>query len=429
MNDNVKSKIISIIEKSGIKDEQLRNTLKKTFSELTTYEKDILEKVQRQVAENLSARKETWDYLWQINTALVKNSDVENMKNKGFNEIKVGNGIFEKNTFKDKSLEDRAKDFKNESQFFLECAYEDLENICQKQYKGCIFNEDGEVRYFHYSLIPHYRFIKQEEMLFKTADLYKIIRPVIFSPYARRAVDIRLEDIGLDEFIVADKMKTSLMLEDNGLKDKLLVDYRLMWNVEIEDGTETVLPDLISNDSGEIYQYFYDSNDGNVFIYPQGECDAIYKKEDKIEIIYHGEAESNKYEKVMIMPVDDEDYDRCFVNEFDYKQFKKEIILRTVADINNVLSRFKNRANNFKCRFVQIMDKHQVKSDIIRRYKKEHSYLKNKNDLYAGALRYKPYCCIEFYGNGVFLTDYANYVLYYMEQNYPEFNWIGKLGR
>lgn len=70
------------------------------------------------------------------------------------------------------------------------------------------------------------------------------------------------------------------------------------------------------------------------------------------------------------MPVDDEDYDRCFVNEFDYKQFKKEITLRTVADINNVLSRFKNRANNFKCRFVQIMDKHQVKSDIIRRYKK-----------------------------------------------------------
>lgn len=96
-------------------------------------------------------------------------------------------------------------------------------------------------------------------------------------------MDIRLEDIGLDEFIVADKMKTSLMLEDNGLKDKLLVDYRLMWNVEIEDGTETVLPDLISNDSGEIYQYFYDSNDGNVFIYPQGECDAIYKKKIKLK--------------------------------------------------------------------------------------------------------------------------------------------------
>lgn len=425
MNDNVKSKIISIIEKSGIKDEQLRNTLKKTFSELTTYEKDVLEKVQRQVAENLSARKETWDYLWQINTALVKNSDVENMKNKGFNEIKVGNGIFEKNTFKDKSLEDRAKDFKNESQFFLECAYEDLENICQKQYKGCIFNESGEAKYFHYSLIPQYRFIKKEEMLFKTADLYKITRPVIFSPYARRAVDIRLEDISLDEFIAGGKTNTSLMLEDNGLKDKLLTDYRLMWNVEIEDGTEV----LTSSSDSDSYQYFYDPNEENVFIYPQDECDAIYKKEDRIEVIYHDEAKSDKYEKVTIMPVDDEDYDRCFVNEFDYKQFDKEITLRTVADINNVLTRFRNKTNGFHCRFAQIIDKHQLKSDIIRRYKKEHSYLKNKNDLYAGALRYKPYCCIDFYGNGMFLTDYANYVLYYMEQNYPEFNWIGKLGR
>lgn len=425
MNDNVKSKIISIIEKSGIKDEQLRNTLKKTFSELTTYEKDVLEKVQRQVAENLSARKETWDYLWQINTALVKNSDVENMKNKGFNEIKVGNGIFEKNTFKDKSLEDRAKDFKNESQFFLECAYEDLENICQKQYKGCIFNESGEAKYFHYSLIPQYRFIKKEEILFKTADLYKITRPVIFSPYARRAVDIRLEDISLDEFIAGGKTNTSLMLEDNGLKDKLLTDYRLMWNVEIEDGTEV----LTSSSDSDSYQYFYDPNEENVFIYPQDECDAIYKKEDRIEVIYHDEAKSDKYEKVTIMPVDDEDYDRCFVNEFDYKQFDKEITLRTVADINNVLTRFRNKTNGFHCRFAQIIDKHQLKSDIIRRYKKEHSYLKNKNDLYAGALRYKPYCCIDFYGNGMFLTDYANYVLYYMEQNYPEFNWIGKLGR
>lgn len=426
MNDNVKSKIISIIEKSGIKDEQLRNTLKKTFSELTTYEKDVLEKVQRQVAENLSARKETWDCLWQINTALVKNSDVENMKNKGFDEIKVGNGIFEKNTFKDKSLEDRAKDFKNESQFFLECAYEDLEDICQKHYKGCISNESGEVRYFHYSLIPHYRFIKQEELLFKTADLYKIIRPVVFSPYARRAVDIRLEDISLDEFIVADKTKTSLMLEDNGLKDKLLVDYCLMWNVEIEDAGEELVSS--STDSGS-YQYFYDPNEENVFIHPKDECDAIYKKGDKIEVIYHDEAKSTKCEKVTILPVDDEDYNRCFVNEFDYKPFEKEITLRTVADINNVLSRFRNKTNGFHCRFAQIMDKHQVKSDIIRRYKKEHSYLKNKNDLYAGALRYKPYCCIEFYGNGMFLMDYANYVLYYMEQNYPEFNWIGKLGR
>lgn len=425
MNDNVKSKIISIIEKSGIKDEQLRNTLKKTFSELTTYEKDVLEKVQRQVAENLSARKETWDYLWQINTALVKNSDVENMKNKGFNEIKVGNGIFEKNTFKDKSLEDRAKDFKNESQFFLECAYEDLENICQKQYKGCIFNESGEAKYFHYSLIPQYRFIKKEEILFKTADLYKITRPVIFSPYARRAVDIRLEDISLDEFIAGGKTNTSLMLEDNGLKDKLLTDYRLMWNVEIEDGTEV----LTSSSDSDSYQYFYDPNEENVFIYPQDECDAIYKKEDRIEVIYHDEAKSDKYEKVTIMPVDDEDYDRCFVNEFDYKQFDKEITLRTVADINNVLTRFRNKTNGFHCRFAQIIDKHQLKSDIIRRYKKEYSYLKNKNDLYAGALRYKPYCCIDFYGNGMFLTDYANYVLYYMEQNYPEFNWIGKLGR
>lgn len=426
MNDNVKSRIISIIEKSNIKDEQLRDTLKKTFSELTIYEKYILEKVQRQVAENLSARKETWDHLWRINTALVKKSDVDDMKNKGFNEIKVGNSIFEKDTFKDKSIEDRAKDFQDESQFFIECAYEDLESICQKQYKGCISNENGEAKYFHYSLIPQYRFIKQEELLFKTADLYKIMRPVIFSPYARRAVDIRLEDIGLDEFIVADKMKTSLMLEDNGLKDKLLTDYRLMWNVEIEDGTEVLTSS--SNDSGS-YQYFYDPNEENVFIYPQDECDAIYKKEDRIEVIYHDEAKSTKYEKVTVKSVDDEDYNRCFVNEFDYKQFDKEITLRTVADINNVLTRFRNKTNGFHCRFAQIMDKHQLKSDIIRRYKKEHGYLKNKNDLYAGALRYKPCCCIDFYGNGVFLTDYANYVLYYMEQNYPEFNWIGKLGR
>lgn len=428
MNDNVKSRIISIIEKSGIKDEQLRSTLKKTFSELTLYEKNILEKVQHQVAENLDLKKETWDCLWCINTILVKNRDVENIKNKGFNEIKVGNGIFEKNTFKDKSLEDRAKDFKNESQFFLECAYEDLEDICQKQYKGCISNESGEVRYFHYSLIPHYRFIKQEELLFKTADLYKIIRPVVFSPYARRAVDIRLDDVSLDEFIAGGEAITSLMLEDNGLKDILLTDCRLMWNVEIEDGTEVFTSSFDDSDSYQ-YLYFYDPNEESVFIYPRDECDSIYKKEDRIEVNYHDKAKSDKYEKVTIKSVDDEDYDRCFVNEFDYNQFEKEITLRTVADINNVLTRFRNKTNGFHCRFAQIMDKHQLKSDIIRRYKKEHSYLKNKNDLYAGALRYKPCCCIDFYGNGVFLTDYANYVLYYMEQNYPEFNWIGKLGR
>lgn len=420
MDKNIESKINSIIDKSNLKDNEVKQMLKKTFGELVKYEVNLLDKVQQQVKEKLENAVINWNFLWQIETVLVPKNDVNSMENQGFVTLNVGNSIF----FKQNTLENSAKNFKDESQFFLECAYEDMENICRKQYCGYIWKDDGEKQEFHYTLVPHYRFIKQEELLFKIAELYKITRPVIFSPYARRAVDIRIDDVDEEDFFEG---KIDFKLDENGLQDKLIRNYVLMWNVLVENDSISNLPNLIPDDKNGYYQFFCDANEE--FIYPKEQCDDICKYKDKIEILYHEEPQSGKYEKITINPLNGEFFDKSFINIFNDERFNKAISLRTKSDINAVLLRFRDKKRNLECNFSDIVNKHKLMENVILRYKKEHAYFKHKDELYMSGLRYKPCCCVNFYGEGIFLTDYVNYVLQYMEQNYPEFNWIGKIGR
>ena len=62
----------------------------------------------------------------------------------------------------------------------------------------------------------------------------------------------------------------------------------------------------------------------------------------------------------------------------------------------------------------------------IEIYRREDSYYTSTEKYLLGRVRNKPVCLIKFGGDkNIFKTDYANYVIHYFEQNYPEFNWAG----
>lgn len=414
MERNLQSKITDIIEKSTIKDSELKKILTSTFFALSIYEDIVLQRVEKRVNNFFAAVQNDWSVVWNITTVLVKKNDIAKMAERGFQEIHVGNSLF---GIAD-SMEYDAAFYQQECQFFLNCTYDKLSEICSRTYTGTICC-DNDTREFTYSLVPHYRFIEQENLLFFLADMYHITKPVIYSPYARHAVDIRLENVDVQD-LWQHHWPVNFRLEENGLKNVLLTEYCLMWNIEVED-SETGLPPLHQSQDTGGYEYFYEDTHAAAFIYPLAPCDEIRKGQDKIEIFCHEELEDIQYKKVSIHDVKGEEI--CFENKFRNERFDTAIPLRTRADITQVLSRFQHK--NFSCEFCCVVKRNRENRKVILRYKRGHRYFANQNELYLTDLRYKPCCIVMFEGEGIFLTDYANYVLHFMEQHYPEFTWIG----
>ena len=421
MRGNLQGKLNEIIGKSNIQDKELKNVLIHTFSALATYEDAVLQDVEGKVNMFLDSGQTGWNRVWNITTALVKAEDVGSMTEKGFREIHVGNSCFGT----DDNMGDQADLYEHEEQFFLNCPYERLSEICSKAYVGSICCNGDRTKTFTYYLVPQYRFVEQEYALFRLADIYHITKPVIYSPYARHAVDVRLEHMALQDVMQHHDWQLDLNLKENGLEHILITGHRLMWNVEIADSETVGLTPLHQSQDTGGYEWFYDDVQANTFLYPIAPCDEINKGKDKIEIFYRGEPASTQYKKITISETSQDA--RYFENNFRSKGFDSTVPLRTKADMAHVLSRFQNES--FSCKFSHMVKKSSEYGGVVCRYKKEHKYAVDSNELYLTDLRYKPCCAIAFGGEGTFLTDYANYVLHFMEQHYPEFTWIGITGR
>ena len=281
--------------------------------------------------------------------------------------------------------------------FFLRVPYEDFQTYLHKDFQG-----DG----FTYQLKPNYQFIEAEEKIYRLAQIYKTPFK-IYSPYARRAVDIRIEGKSPEDFTQLEDL--NFRLEQNNLADKLLMNKNFYWNVKIDSA------DYWQKHSADLYEHVFEGGiDDETYILPTG--DATF--DDEIEVVRYEEkiilksprAFYDDYcERVKILPLE---------NKIAARIFSKPR-LRTQGDIEFILSGFKRE--NYSCRFW----KFGRVENPIKRYVKEHrctsideNFLRTKMKL--------PICSVRFSGDEIFLTDYANYVLNFLEERYPEFNWAGE---
>ena len=284
--------------------------------------------------------------------------------------------------------------------FFLCVPYEEFFRLLNKDFRGAGFT---------YQFKPNYCLVEMEEKFSRVARLYDV--PLeIYSPHARRAVDICIfGEIGELDFKTAENNLTEKFLAaKNNLTGKFLADKKFHWNAEFSlrswDSYEQI---------GKIFEYRCSADDEFTFALPQSDFafdDAIEIRREGGQIVFRTPREfQSRYEQVKILPNE---------NKIEARILRKRR-LRTRGDIEFVLSGLTR--DGYSCRFGGFGG-----TENISRYVDGHKYFSAEDENLLRAKNILPTCTVKFSGAGIFLTDYANFVLHFLEKNFPEFNWAGE---
>lgn len=276
--------------------------------------------------------------------------------------------------------------------FFLRVPYEEFSSLLNRDFEGAGFK---------YQLKPNYRLVAAEEQFYRVARLYD--EPLqVYSPYARRAVDICI-------FGEA-QPPLDFKFTENNLADKLLTGANFYWNAKCDCVRwESGMKD------GKFYEYRCSVDSEKMFILPCADSsfeEGIEVKRADGQIIFRSlrELPTEKCERIEILPV---------TNKISSRILNKKR-LRTQGDIEFVLSGLSR--DGYSCRFGAF----GAAAGNILRYSEGHQYFSSADENLLRAKERLPICLIKFIGEGIFLTDYANFVLHFLEERYPEFNWAGE---
>ena len=412
MNHELHAQMKKIIAQS-YSDDKERQRAEKIFYHLAEHQEKFLEDLKRRL--ELESVENDWEENFTVATKLVRVGNLEEMR--GFYPVNVGSSFLldgaEENPFAQKQkLPQRA--------FFLDCPYDQQENFLERTFEGKLERADGSTKNFSYELRRHERFIAQEKILYKTAQMYGIRRPIIFSPYARSAVDLKTADLDAEDLLQAKKFS---------LNDKILTDRQLVWNVQIEDADLTEREEFIgADDRLTRYEYFYPFDVPKSFILPAQHCDDLTRQtlDDGSQRILLGynSVLKERTAKILTFSTFDSAAENIFINDFPRKNNK--LRLRSAADIEKVLACFNATrfGKIFPAKFFGFGSRGIARP--LKIYRREDRYFAAKESRLLSALRNKPPCFVAFEGaDEKFKIDYANYVLYYLSQNYPEFGWAG----
>ena len=375
--------------------DDLKFSLKKSLNAIYAHEKKIMAELKSEVETELKSGRNSLPII----TALVPRESISAMTERSFHVIETP---------------------EENSGVFLRCPYEEVAELCKETFTG----RNGSKK-FSYRLVPHKRFIEQETRLFRLAEFYKIKTPIIFSPYARRAVDIQI----LDEI---DSAEYDFDFSSNAaLKGKIIDNCVLMWNVSVKANVES--KGYISpNDDEVFHRYIFDSGiSKKSFVLPPVSSEILVEakriSDTRIDIISSGELDDGAFEILKIAaPKFDKAFPddlEIFVNTCDANRLFEKNRLRTVGDVNYILSALAQ--DKFSCAFESFGD--APPENQITPYQKNfgHNYFTSRAEELFKLRTKLPYCRVKFKAPEGYLTDYANFVLHFLNRNYPEFFWTG----
>ena len=416
--DEVEKTLSEILDTAQL-DSDLKTYLKKSLNAIYSHERKIMSELKSEVETDLKSGR---NFL-TIVTALVPREKIPVMTEKNFYAVDK-DGLSDKNLsvfFKTPPAFDVKKIFgeSNSGSYFLCCPYEEVEQLCKKTFVG----RNG-TKTFSYRLVPQKRLVEQEMRLFRLAELYKIKTPIIFSPYARRAVDIQI----LDEIEPGD---FDFDFSGNAeLKGKILGDCILMWSVSVKSNVESksyVSP----NDDEKFHRYIFDSGvNKKSFVLPSVTSEILVEakriNDNRIDIISSGELEDNFEILKIVAPKIDKTFPddiEIFSNTCDTDRLIEKTRLRTAGDVNYILSSLAQ--GEFSCAFETLTD--SPPANRIKSYQKNfgHNYFTSHAEELFRLKAKLPYCLVKFKAPEKYLADYANFVLHFLNRNYPEFSWTG----
>ena len=426
--------------------EELEQLIESRLKQLRAEQQEAVQRMEENAAQQLQLKPEAWTALWNIVTVLVPQDEVELWKNRGYVPMNEGiSSIFHQEWNRidgTEPLEERGH-----REYFWNGTYEAWQDEINANhlYEGRFTSREGKVQPFHYRLSPSHELIGPEKKLCEAARLYRIQRPVLFSPWSRRLVSIQLQDDILPmtaaEFFAG---TYDFCWQENGLEDKILAGQELMWNVVLEreqDGSPIKCPDPATGATCEGVR-FSNVSDRTFIILTEltsPESTAVFEKSSQVIKLY-GDA-SNEAWRLDIqeaeIPEDAAYPALCFPNAYALPRFGEIRRLAAKGDIVRTLKRYGNALPwaVIDDDISLTMPKHTVLID---------AYL--GDDVYGGQpdreslmyqqkrLRRLPECFILFsLKDGApaschydyFLTDYARYVLADLSFRFPDFRWRG----
>ena len=313
----------------------------------------------------------------------------------------------------------------NPYRVFLDCEYDEIRNIVgdlsQKRiYKGN-YIKDGRVVAFEYSLEFDDSFIKAQERLFGYAEQYCVKNPVILSPYSYKSFTVKF-----DEKLNKEDFELDFCFGDNKIP---VIDgaYCLYWNVrQSVDSDKTYDAKEPYGDKTKYVYSFNKTKKGNYLLpLPLNNQTKIYEirfGEKNIEIVTDHDIEDfvvfEYFELVFNSRVVKERQSKkmLFVNRVEEKKHNQRRIVSD-GDIERAIGCFRewqdiccNRSNG--------------ESKLVIRYSKK--YIADRKDKTLFNTIRREYVFFKKTNNR-FLTDYANYILQYLEYYYPEIEWAGEI--
>ena len=311
----------------------------------------------------------------------------------------------------------------NERRIFLDCEYDEIKNIVgdlsdKKIYKGR-YIKNGKLQQFEYSFKFDNSFIVLQERLYSYAEHFCIKNPVILSPYSHKAFWLVF-----DESIIEDDTEPDFQFEENNIP--ALTGKCLYWNIKQKFENERTYDS--KEPYGDKIKYIYTfkktKKGSYVLPLPLNNQTCIYEikyNDTSSEIITDHDVDS-----FLIIEYIDLDLNSRLVKERQSKNllFSNEISERlwenhriiSEGDIERAIGGFRDWQNI-------ICERSDGNGKIILRYSKKYrADRKNKNMFNAIHREYLRINKI----SGRFLTDYANYILEYLEFFYPEIEWAGE---
>lgn len=423
--------------------EELEQVIKGALERLKEKQEEAVQNMEDGAARQLRMKPDEWTALWQVVTVLVPQSDIEQWKNRGYVPMnETISSIFHQEWNRidgTEPLEERGH-----REYFWNGTYESWQDEINANhiYEGRFTNREGQVRPFHYQLRPSHELIGPEKKLYEAARLYRIEKPVLFSPWSRRLVSIQLQDdiqpMTAAEFFAG---QYDFCWHHNGLEDKVLEGQELLWNVDLEreeDGSASKWPDPATG--ATCYGVRFSNVSERTFIILSGltsdASSAVFEKSQQVIKLY-GDYLDEAW-RIDIQEADipgDLAYPEiCFPNTYDLPKFGEIKRLCTKGDIIRTLNRYAVSWASIDD-ISLTMPKHATSivpyvGDDVYGGQPDREVLKYQRE----RLRHLPECFIRFSskmasssndGYDYFLTDYARYVLADLNFRFPDFRWRG----
>lgn len=309
--------------------------------------------------------------------------------------------------------------------------FEQIEEIVSESYQADLWIGDKKFETKFY-LKPNFIFVQKEKELFRLSMQYNFHDPIIYNPMGRRCLEVLFKipmDIPKDS-----KVSIDLKFSENQLKESLLLNHHLYWNVKIEGSDTLSSPKKI--DSKEVFPLWdrkFSTYKFSSYTEKKG-CKEYLLMDDNLRImkrvgndIYWQLTDSvdPSFEKFSIYAIDEIILKKlrsecCFLFHNDFKETVMGDIqrVRTKGDVRRCLASFEEL--DISCKEIYV--EREYKGREVIHTSKKYEYYSLKDD----RLREPHGCMIVFdRKEDAYFLDKVYYILGYLNHYYPEYQWIG----